>query len=187
MEYMTPPDFVAFPSIARYSRDCTITEKIDGSNAQVHVTDDGRVLAGSRNQWIGPDGDNFGFARWVEANRECLLTLGPGTHYGEWWGSGIQRRYGLTGDDKRFSLFNSFRWSDEAGARPACCDVVPVLLVCEFTTENVLKTMEYLRESGSFAAPGFMKPEGVVIYHHHAKAYFKKTFDGDLAGKSYGA
>ena len=49
----------------------------------------------------------FGFARWVETNRERLITLlGPGLHFGEWWGSGIQRGYGLTKGDKRFSLFN---------------------------------------------------------------------------------
>ena len=40
-----------------------------------------------------------------------------------------------------------------------------------------------LRTSGSRAAPGFMKPEGVVIYHEAARQMFKMTIEGDEAGK----
>ncbi|HLE80817.1 MAG TPA: RNA ligase family protein, partial [Dehalococcoidia bacterium] len=100
-------DFQEFGKIYRLSRDCIITEKIDGTNAQVVVLEDGRVLAGSRNRWITPEADNFGFARWVKEHEEELRSLGPGRHYGEWWGSGIQRGYGLK--EKRFSLFNVSR------------------------------------------------------------------------------
>ena len=39
------PPFEAFESIARLSRNCVISEKIDGTNAQVCVLEDGRVLA----------------------------------------------------------------------------------------------------------------------------------------------
>jgi hypothetical protein len=55
--------FEAFPSIARLSRDMIITAKIDGTDAQVIVTDDGEVYAGSRTRLITPENDNFGFAR----------------------------------------------------------------------------------------------------------------------------
>jgi len=56
--------FVEFPKIARFSRDVIVTEKIDGTNAQVYVDDTmTRAFAGSRNRWITPDDDNFGFAR----------------------------------------------------------------------------------------------------------------------------
>lgn len=51
-------DFVKFPSIARYSRDCVITEKIDGTNAQICITEDGQFLTGSRTRWITPENDN---------------------------------------------------------------------------------------------------------------------------------
>lgn len=47
--------FAAFPSIARLCRDMIVTEKIDGTNAQVHITEDGQVLAGSRSRWITPE------------------------------------------------------------------------------------------------------------------------------------
>jgi hypothetical protein len=171
---LTEPTFTPFPSIARLSRDVIVTEKLDGTNAQVHVTEDGRVLAGSRNRWITPQDDNFGFARWVAEHEDELRTLGPGSHFGEWWGKGIQRGYGL--DEKRFSLFNTSRWSDDA-VRPACCHVVPVLAKWTFDTSVIDGILETLALIGSQAAPGFMKPEGVVVFHAKSGTLFKKTLD----------
>ncbi len=175
-------DFVPFQKIGRLSREIIITEKIDGTNAQVCVTEDGAVFAGSRTQFVTPGKatDNFGFAKWVEDNREELLTLGAGRHFGEWWGAGIQRKYGLT--EKRFSLFNVSRWSDDA-VRPKCCFVVPVLYRGDFDTNEINRVMIELWERGSMAAPGFMKPEGIVIYHAQANVLFKKTYEKDDAGK----
>ena len=177
------PLFAEFASIARLSRDMVVTEKIDGTNAQVHITDAGQVFAGSRNRWITPEADNFNFARWVRENEEALKALGPGSHYGEWWGSGIQRRYGLT--EKRFSLFNTRRWTsafNNGEGSTACievpvCHVVPVLLRYTFDTTKVDEVLAQLAEKGSAASPGFMQPEGVVIYHAKAKTLFKKTLD----------
>ena len=173
-------EFQPFPKIARLSREIVITEKIDGSNAQIHITEAGMVLAGSRTRWITPAADNFGFAAWVEAHRGELLSLGPGSHFGEWWGQGIQRRYGLT--EKRFSLFNVSRWGpggkDEA-SKPACCHVVPVLWRGQFTTEDVARELALLRMNGSRAAPGFMQPEGVVVFHMASGQMFKKTLEKD--------
>ena len=173
-EIMLPP-FREFASIARLSRDMIVTEKIDGTNAQVTITEDGRVLAGSRNRWITPESDNFGFARWVKEHEKELFTmLGLGTHFGEWWGSGIQRRYGLA--EKRFSLFNVGKWEDPA-VRPTCCHVVPVLYRGVFDTEKIEGELSALAVGGSVAAPGFMQPEGVVIYHTKSNTLFKKTLE----------
>jgi hypothetical protein len=170
------PAFEPFESIVRLSRNCVISEKIDGTNAQVCVLDDGRVLAGSRTRWITPEDDNMGFARWVAEHEEELRTgLGVGKHYGEWWGAGIQRRYGLA--EKRFSLFNSGRWTDDV--RPKCCHVVPVLFSGIFTSTAVDEALAKLAREGSAAAPGFMKPEGVVVYVVAARKLFKKTLEGD--------
>ena len=80
-------EFKGFPKMARLSREIIVTEKIDGTNAQVFITDDGDVMAGSRTRWIYPGDDNFGFAAWVQEHRDELLTLGPGQHFGEWWGA----------------------------------------------------------------------------------------------------
>ena len=171
--------FVGFPPIRRLSRTMVVTEKIDGTNAQILITEDGRIQAGSRNRWITPEDDNFGFARWVAENETELLRLGPGQHFGEWWGIGIQRRYGL--DHKRFSLFNAHRWSDERGERPDICHVVPTLGIGEFSTSYIAGILDDLADKGSVAAPGFMNPEGVVVYHARSKTLFKKTLGGDGA------
>lgn len=37
-----------------------------------------------------------------------------------------------------------------------------------------------------FPSPGFKKPEGVVIFHAQANVMFKKTIEGDEAGKGHG-
>lgn len=179
---MSNPEFIPFPKIARLSREIIITEKIDGTNASVHISRDGAVRAASRTRWITPEDDNHGFAKWVAANAEELCKLGEGAHFGEWWGPGIQRGYGMR--EKRFSLFNTKRWSDNA-VRPACCHVVPVLAICEtFSSEAIQTALNYLEFKGSFASPGFMRPEGIVIYHAASNTLFKKTLEKDEEPKS---
>lgn len=172
-------EFKEFPKIARLNREVIVTEKIDGTNAAVIVSDDGtQIAAQSRSRIITPTDDNFGFAKWVEANRDELLKLGPGHHFGEWWGQGIQRGYGLT--EKRFSLFNVSRWGDSA-TRPACCHVVPVI-VRGIPTESFSVAhlaLDMLKSNGSFAAPGFMKPEGIVAFHVQGNLMFKATIEKD--------
>jgi hypothetical protein len=169
-------EFIEFNKIARLSRNCVVTEKIDGTNASIVIGEDGSFQIGSRTRWITPQDDNYGFAKWATANKEELMKLGPGQHFGEWWGNGIQRGYGLSW--KRFSLFNTARWSDDA-VRPACCSIVPVLYSGIFDTNEIVNALTKLRDNGSLAAPGFMKPEGVVIWHEAARVYFKKTLDKD--------
>lgn len=175
-------EFKEFPKIPRLTQGITVTEKIDGTNACVVIGEDGSVAAQSRSRLVTPEADNYGFARWVSENQEALLQLGPGYHYGEWWGAGIQRRYGLT--EKRFSLFNAGRWHDRhvllgteiPGVQyaPLCCHVVPVLT--QGALINSIEIAEHtLRKFGSQAAPGFMQPEGFVVYMHGH--YFKYILD----------
>ena len=188
-------EFLEFPKMARYSREVIVTEKIDGTNAAV-VIDDGligelppnaiakignmTIYAQSRTRFITPENDNAGFARWVVEKAEQLVDLGPGRHFGEWFGSGIQRTYGLT--EKRFALFNVSRWDDPT-ARPLCCHVVPTLWRGNFSDLDVDFLIHGLEALGSHAAPGFMRPEGIVIYHTAAGVGFKKTIEGDANGK----
>jgi len=181
METIVLPEFKPFPKIPRFSREVLITEKIDGTNGIIHVNDRGDdLLAGSRSRWISPTSDNYGFAKWVQSNREELLKLGPGTHFGEWWGNGIQRGYELK--EKKFSLFNVSKWAED---RPKCCDVVPVLW--RGNMNDVSKAIENclfdLGANGSVASPGFMRPEGIVIFHIAGGALFKKTLEKDESPK----
>jgi hypothetical protein len=227
-ELLDTTGFQPFGKMARLSRECVITEKIDGTNGVIQIADitgvnrkayendstghwiedsgihpagtlvwEGTnyyvVTAGSRSRWITPRDDNYGFAKWVHDHAAELVALGPGKHYGEWWGSGIQRRYGQT--EKRFSLFNTGRWRPEvphydgepvaakASIPPACCGVVPIIFAGVFDTNMINAIVSELAHNGSIAAPGFDKPEGVVIYHTAAGVYFKKTIENDDAPK----
>jgi len=117
----------------------------------VELDDDVLFIVGaqSRNRLITPEDDNFGFARWVRDNKQALaLHLGEGIHYGEWWGSGIQRGYGLEKGTKRFSLFNVKRYADvylpEIGL-----GLVPVLYEGQFSTDQVEVIVDSLALLGS--------------------------------------
>ncbi len=216
--------FQKFDKIPRLKRGCTIAEKIDGTNAQIYITDfttihnafagdyqnqdqyadeciskyalytnkEGHIFAGSRKRWLdtSSDGDNYGFAKWVQANAEELLKLGEGRHYGEWYGKGIQRGYGL--DEKRFALFNTGRWAnkkytvienDKQQYAPKCCEVVPVLYRGDFDTAKIQIQLDLLKNCGSSAVPGFMNPEGIVIYHTASGKLFKQTIKNDESPK----
>jgi len=185
-------DYPKFGSIPRLFRRVIITEKLDGTNALVEVQEDGTVRAGSRTRWITPGKttDNYGFAAWVDENKDELRKLGVGRHYGEWWGKGIQCGYGL--DERRFSLFNVSRWNFNFAkpehipvAIPACCHVAPVLGYRDtFHTSDAHAALEYLKEWGSVAAPGFMKPEGIVVFHENSGHLYKVTLDGNDGHKS---
>lgn len=171
---MNETAYPAFRKIPRLRRTIVVTEKIDGTNALVQVSPDGTVRAGSRTRWITPEKDNYGFAAWVKEHENELRQLGPGNHYGEWWGSGIQRGYGL--GERRFSLFNTGRWSE---SRPMCCHVVPLLGVHDNSELLINNALEVLRVHGSKAAPGFMRPEGVVVFHTASGTMGKILLEGD--------
>jgi hypothetical protein len=204
-------EFQEFAKIPRYRREMTVTEKIDGTNAAVvwYPAPDGgphrddiictetlvdqhgnslgayHLLAQSRNRFVVPEvvrkgGDNHGFGKWVEDNAGALTRLGPGVHYGEWWGLGIQRGYGQA--RKRFSLFNVHRWNNES--RPECCDVVPILGYGTPSDGVVEKAIAQLEHEGSKAAPGFLSPEGIIIWHSTSRQYFKVLLKGDDTPKS---
>jgi hypothetical protein len=127
------------------------------------------------------------------------MQLGPGHHFGEWWGRGIQRKYGMT--EKRFSLFNTVRWclhdqdpqpiptGDPRIVKmqdrlPACCHLVPVLYRGEFYTAFANAALVDLKVNGSYAAPGFNDPEGIVVFHTAANIAFKKTIKNDHQPKN---
>ena len=210
------PEFAPWPSIPRLFRDVTVTEKIDGTNAAVVIkpfmpgdvyrTDDVALVrlgdvkyvvwAQSRSRTIAPGPtDNHSFASWVwNWADDLVVKLGEGRHFGEWWGSGVNRGYGLVKGEKRFSLFNTKRWTPEDfddNLVPGL-GVVPVLFQgpmgdlfdptcrCADQGPNLNDICEKLEKEGSVASPGFMRPEGVVIYHHAANHCFKYTpFDND--------
>lgn len=192
------PDFQEFPKMTRFSREVIVTEKIDGTNGQIFIPEPGdtlykeKIYAGSRTKWVRLGDDNYGFASWVYKNQDQLVaTLGPGRHFGEWWGSGIQRGYGLIKGNKRFSLFNVSRWTDkgEPGKEQVPMYiglfVIPILGTnIGFNPYTIDAILNELRAHGSVAAPGFMKPEGIVAWHVAGNIGFKKTILKDESPKS---
>jgi hypothetical protein len=168
-------EFVSFPKIARSSEGVVITEKIDGTNAQVSIDVDGTIRVGSRNRWITPEKDNFGFARFIaEQDPDEVRKLGVGRHYGEWYGAGVQIGYGLS--EKRFALFNTHLWRDGRKPRPSFACVVPILYEGEHNADVVEAAMIRLRDEGSVAVPGWREPEGVVVFNYATGTYKKVTF-----------
>ncbi|MFD7776643.1 RNA ligase family protein [Streptomyces sp. NPDC059753] len=214
-------EFTPWPKTKRLFRDIVITEKIDGTNAAIHITAvphdepgeitvwdgswtspvvDGTryvISAQSRTRIISPGKttDNYGFAGWVYDNAEDLVRiLGEGVHFGEWWGQGIQRRYGL--ETRRFSLFNTARWFEtaedgldsmatraELSSLAGQIGAVPVLYAGVFDEAAIRGTLGALRVGGSMAAPGFMNPEGICVFHTQTRSVFKVTLDANDAGK----
>lgn len=158
------------------------TEKIDGTNACIVILNadantvvedyvlyqdqDVKIFAQSRSKLIKVGDDNFGFAGWVKEHAEELKSLGEGYHYGEWWGQGIQRGYGL--DHKKFSLFNTKRWNPQNPNKPNCCDVVPII-----EANSLEEAAAFLIKNGSLAAPGYFPIEGVVIYNYATDTLLK--------------
>lgn len=201
-------EFQEWPKVPRLNRDIIITEKIDGTNGAIIVDEvkpdgpgwddfnhravliDGTyylVAAQSRKRVITRDADNFGFAKWVYENAEELARiLGPGRHFGEWWGSGIQRGYGCNPGERYFSLFNVKRWEDKYDQEtwPAGLSIVPVLYRGPFSERKVKASLRFLEIFGSMAYGDFRQPEGIVVYHTAANEMFKVTLENDEAPKS---
>ena len=177
-------EFKHWPKITRVEnrKPPVFTEKLDGTNGCIVisfeeadentvaslVTEVGlmSVWAQSRNRFIKPGDDNYGFAAWVLKNIEELTKLGEGHHYGEWWGLGVGRGYNET--EKRFSLFNTHRWGPHNPNTPACVSVVPRLRVT-----TVEEAKQFLINNGSIASPGYMNPEGAVMYDIDSDTNFK--------------
>lgn len=210
-------EFKAWPKTPRLFRDVVVTEKIDGTNACIifeecptpcqtdgfHVYNDTGdklyiVGAQSRNRMITPtewsgdkSSDNYDFAKWVYGNADDLFSLlGPGRHYGEWWGKGIARNYGLS--FRKFSLFNTGKWDTLRAERglgnvrligDSALGGVPVLYEGRLSERAIAECMYDLQTLGSMAAPGFRNPEGICVYHTQSKQVYKVTLDHNDKGK----
>jgi hypothetical protein len=182
----SPPEFVPWPKIPRLFKTMVITEKIDGTNACVVIDKSGDIWCQSRTRYITPDDDHHGFAKWAYNNSKGLYeTLGPGRHFGEWWGRGINRGYGCQKEERYFSLFNTKKWSYLYNESPVDgLTSVPILYTGDFDTATVFNYADFLTTNGSFAKPGYMRPEGVCIFHEAAGKIFKYPFDkySEMAG-----
>ena len=202
-------EFQKYGKTPRLFRDIVVTEKLDGTNVAVIIEEidpeydyeyteqgltlamverDGKtyaVAAQSRNRLIfpGKTTDNYGFASWVYTNADQLFDLlGEGRHYGEWWGQGVARKYGL--GYKKFSLFNTERYAGlHEEVTGNWIDTVPVMYEGEFDQNIIIECLLDLKHNGSLASPGFMNPEGICVYHTQSHQVYKVTLDNNDKGK----
>lgn len=206
-------EFQKYGKTPRLFRDITISEKIDGTNSAVIIEEveefdepsdfrlacfevDGRyyeVAAQSRNRLITPGKttDNHGFALFVQTNAEALFdALGPGRHYGEFWGKGIQGRYvNQMAGVKGFALFNTAKhkglhlWLPAGdGATEVLLETTHVLYEGPFSEQKIREVLTELKKTGSWISP--MSPaEGIVVYHTQSGQVYKVTLDNEDKGK----
>lgn len=203
-------EFKKWDSIPRLSKErMTITEKIDGTNSAIRIrevtdetpvseldnklctvgngTDNYAVFVQSRSRFLQPtkNDDNFGFARWVyDTAPELVSILGVGDHYGEWWGSGIQRGYGLEKGEKRFSLFHATRWMETIKVMPGSTSVhalctVPLLYTGDFEGGVITRLKETMRLKGSMVVEHGFNAEGFVVQLREAGSAYKVLLEND--------
>jgi hypothetical protein len=173
-------EFIEFPKIENVSKiRIIITQKIHGTNACVIIGEDGGLSVQSRTRKITPNDDNYGFATFVYKNKESFVKLlGPGYHYGEWAGPGINTGEGLT--EKTFILFdfwnyisNKKNYSSQPVELPPQTTIVPFLYHGN-DFSMIDKTFDELKINGSKLVPGYMHPEGIVITIGETR--YKKVF-----------
>jgi len=66
---------------------------------------------------------------------------------------------------------------------PTCVGLVPVLYEGPFSSAIVDLTIDSLRINGSRAVPGFMTPEGIVVFHAASSTMYKVTLEKDEVPK----
>lgn len=180
-------EFKEFEKIVKFTGlTMCITQKIHGTNAQIRIYEEElpgsregekiiKLQASSRSRDIFVGDDNYGFARWCDTNKaELIEKLGLGTHFGEWAGPGINSGEGLT--EKTFCVFNHYRFPQERPLPPNTV-TVPVLYQGPYDEQVIRDILLDLKTGGSKLAPGFMRPEGIVI-EVMGKRY-KKVFDAE--------
>ena len=205
--------FEKFNKIPRLSRDIIITEKIDGTNAQIYIASfqtlnselssdsyneffkkhtlakirkDGKtyyIFAGSRKRWLDCSSKGDNHGFAKWVKENANELLKLGE--GRHYGEwwGKGIQRGYNIDEKRFSLFNVGKWAD-IEVKPKCCSVVPVLYKGLFDTKMINWTIDNLKITGSIVSPGFKNPEGLVIFHTASSQLFKKTIFKDEKPKN---
>lgn len=175
--------------------------KIDGTNSQVFLKDDGTLGFGSRNREITPEDDNAGFALSMTQNEELyngLLTILKANPnyiiYGEWLVPHTLKSY--THDAwKKFYVFDVLDestgkylpYSQYVKLFESCpqCRIIP--LMCEMEDPTPDQVMEKLKQTGAFlCATGL--GEGIVIKNYdfvnkYGRRTWAKMLTEDFLGK----
>jgi hypothetical protein len=89
------------------------TVKIHGTNGGIRITPSGKIRPQARTRLVSIGSDNYGFAAFVEKNRDSILDMWkkywPSKDvyiYGEWAGEGIQKNIAVSQLGKHFIIFD---------------------------------------------------------------------------------
>ncbi len=155
------------------------------------------IKFGSRNRYITFNDDNAGFANFFrhyearfkdvaadivlkelkvsgETLTECQEQY-PLRIYGEWFGSGIQRGYGLK--DKFFMPFSTF-YAEKLIEYQVPNIVKPNIMYTGKFSQEIANTCMQTLTNGSLVIPEFKRPEGIVIHFPKYNFRLKQTFEG---------
>ena len=171
-------DFNKWPKIKRLTNErMVVTEKIDGTNGQFYIDEEGTIHVGARNGWISVEKDNMGFAAWIQERKDLILEFFPAGHryYGEFFGHRINRGYGLK--EKKFALFN-IDIHVPVNLFDAGFTEVPVLYDGPFQ-DSIESIIDKLDSEGSVLVPGYNNPEGVIVHLHETGAKYKVFCKGN--------
>lgn len=176
-----------YPKTGRISGPWLVTEKVDGTSACIAIEPgpfgSPAISFGSRNRWLTREADNHGFYAWAVAHSGWFMGhLGVGVHYGEWFGRGIQRGYGMT--ERRLALFDVERYQTRlahAVTNPGVI-TVPALLEARDGDEG----LGWLGHMAPTSTLGPVPMEGVVLRHRVTGAVFKHLFDGQKEARPWG-
>jgi hypothetical protein len=167
--------------------ECLIFPKVDGTNAQVYLDDDGNIKAGSRNRELTLEKDNAGFYAHVLENKNIkrYLKKHP-THrlYGEWLVPHSLRTYR---DEawRRFYIFDVCLDKEDGGVeyipyniyQPMLeefnLDYIPPLAVVKNGSYD--QFIHYLDKNNFLIQDGKGNGEGIVIKNYNFINKFGRT------------
>ena len=184
---------------------CIISEKIDGTNGLIEIQNKANnsntgsmiVKFGSRNRYISFSDDNAGFANFFRHYEKKFKNMAkeiiassynedsqtdeiptenyPLRIYGEWFGKGIQRGYGLK--DKFFMPFSTF-YAEKLIEYQVPNIVKPNIMYTGKFSQEIADTCMQTLTNGSLIIPEFKRPEGIVIHFPKYNFRLKQTFEG---------
>jgi hypothetical protein len=182
--------------------ECLVFPKLDGTNASVWLSDDGTVMAGSRNRTLSLENDNAGFYAYVLSNKNIAdyLQKHP-THrlYGEFLVPHTLKTYR---DDawRRFYIFDVCIDKDEESVEYIPYDtykplleefnldyISPILKIKNGSYEHFVKTLE---ANNFLIKDGQGTGEGIVIknynfYNKYKRQTWAKIVTSEFKEKHY--
>ena len=166
---------------------CYLFPKIDGTNSQVYLNDNGEVCAGSRNRVLSLDNDNGGFLAHIiqQDNIRRFLVENPTLRlYGEWLIPHSLRTYRdecwrkfyvfdvveeLGGDEFRYLPYEEYQ---ELCERYAIDYLPPVAIINNPSYDNLLAV---LQRNVFLIKDGCGVGEGIVIKRYNYKNKYGRT------------